>query len=90
MFDWLHAAALFQFIANYTPLFDTAHSELLSLLLKKVNPSRYRPEVPREFQEVKVPRLRDNGTGWWQGCQPYAPADFNPQEMLLVLISVGG
>ena len=20
---------------------------------------------PRWFQEVKVPRLRDNGTGWW-------------------------
>jgi hypothetical protein len=26
--------------------------------------------VPRVFQEVKVPRLRDNGTGWWYGCQP--------------------
>jgi len=23
------------------------------------------PEVPRGFQEVKVPRLRDNGPGWW-------------------------
>ena len=22
------------------------------------------PEWPRGFQEVKVPRLRDNGTGW--------------------------
>jgi len=31
----------------------------------KVNQSHYRPEVPRGFQEVKVPRLRDNGTGWW-------------------------
>ena len=28
-------------------------------------PSHYRPEVPRGFQEVKVPRLRDNGPGWW-------------------------
>ena len=28
---------------------------------KKVNQSHYRPEVPRGFQEVKVPRLRDNG-----------------------------
>jgi len=26
----------------------------------KVNQSHYRPEVPRGFQEVKVPRLRDN------------------------------
>ena len=22
-------------------------------------------EWPREFQEVKVPRFHDNGTGWW-------------------------
>jgi len=27
--------------------------------------SHYRPEVPRGFQEVKIPRLRDNGSGWW-------------------------
>jgi hypothetical protein len=31
----------------------------------KVNQSHYRPEVPRGFQEVKVPRLHDNGPGWW-------------------------
>ena len=29
----------------------------------KVNQSHYRPEVPSGFQEVKVPRLRDNGPG---------------------------
>ena len=29
----------------------------------KVNQSHYSPEVPRDFQEVKVPRLRDNGPG---------------------------
>jgi len=34
-------------------------------LKKKVNQSHYRPEMPRGFQEVKVPRLRDNGPGWW-------------------------
>jgi len=28
----------------------------------KVKRSCYRP---RGFQEVKVPRLHDNGTGWW-------------------------
>jgi hypothetical protein len=22
-------------------------------------------EWPRRFQEVKAPRFRDNGTGWW-------------------------
>ena len=31
----------------------------------KVDQSHYRPEVPRGFQEVKVPRLRDNGPVWW-------------------------
>ena len=36
----------------------------LLLLRKKVKHSHYRPEVPGGFQEVKVPRLRDNGTGW--------------------------
>jgi len=32
---------------------------------KRVNQSHYRPEVPRGFQEVKAPILRDNGPGWW-------------------------
>jgi len=31
----------------------------------KVNHSHYGSEVPRGFQEVKIPRLCDNGTGWW-------------------------
>ena len=31
----------------------------------KVNQSHYYSEVPRGFQEVKVPRLRDNSPGWW-------------------------
>ena len=47
------------------------------------NQSHYRPEVPRGFQEVKVPRLRDNGPGLWQGCQPYAPAAFYPRKYSL-------
>jgi len=29
--------------------------------VKKVNQSHYRPKVPKGFQEVKVPRLHDNG-----------------------------
>jgi len=57
---------------------------------KKVNQSHYMPEVPRGFQEVKVPRLHDNSPEWWQGCQPYVLAVFYPQEMFLVLISVRG
>jgi hypothetical protein len=55
-------------------VWDTGETEV------KVNQSHYRPEVSRVFQEVKVPRLRDNGPGWWQGCQPYAPAAFNPRK----------
>jgi len=30
-----------------------------------VHQPHYRPEVPRGFQEVKVPRLSGNGPGWW-------------------------
>jgi len=30
----------------------------------KVNRSHYRPEIHGGFQEVKVPRLSDNGPGW--------------------------
>jgi len=31
----------------------------------KVKQSHYRSELLRGFQEVKVPRLRDNGPGRW-------------------------
>jgi hypothetical protein len=37
-------------------------------------------EWPRGFQEVRVPRLHDSGTGWWYGGQPYAPAAFTPKK----------
>ena len=53
----------------------------------KVNQPNYRPEVPRGFQEIKILRLRDNGPGLWLGCQLYAAAAFNHQEIILVLIS---
>ena len=36
----------------FTPVFN-----------KRVKQSRHRPEVPRGFQEVKVPIFRDNDTG---------------------------
>jgi len=39
--------------------------QMRSLVICKVNQSHYRPEVPRGFQEVKVPRLHDNGPEWW-------------------------
>jgi hypothetical protein len=31
----------------------------------EVKQCRYRPRVARGFQEVKVLRFHDNGTGWW-------------------------
>jgi hypothetical protein len=31
----------------------------------KVKQSHYKPGRPGGFQEVKVPRFHDNGTGWW-------------------------
>jgi len=40
-------------------------SLLIFMYIKKVKQSHYRPEVPRVFQEVKVPRLRDSDSGWW-------------------------
>ena len=36
--------------------------------------------MPRGFQEGKIPKLSDNGPGWWYGCQPYAPAAFTPRK----------
>ena len=34
------------------------------LIIKvKINQSRYRPGVAQRFQEVKVPRVHDDGTG---------------------------
>jgi len=35
----------------------------------KVKQSCLDMEWPREFQEVKVPRFHENGTGWWYVCQ---------------------
>ena len=35
---------------------------------------------PEGSQEVKFPRLRDDGTRMVVGCQPYAPAVFNPRK----------
>ena len=39
-------------------------SDTLIEVSGKVNQAHYRPDVPTGFQEVKVPRLRDNIPGW--------------------------
>jgi len=46
---------------------------------KKANQPHYRPGVAQ-----RDPRLRDNGPGWWYGCQPYATADFTPGKLLVL------
>jgi hypothetical protein len=48
------------------------------------------PDRPWGFQEVEVPRFLDNRHMKVVRCQPYAPAASNPQEIVLVLISVKG
>jgi hypothetical protein len=47
---------------NYKDQSDTA---LYGYIYMCKQQSRYRPGVARGFQEVKVPRFLDNGTGWW-------------------------
>jgi hypothetical protein len=53
--------------------------------------SHYRPgqaqRVPGGWGSQNFKTL---GTWKWYGCQPYAPAAFNPQQRFLVLISVRG
>jgi len=44
---------------------STSKSGINYYTVENVNQSHYRPEVSRRFLEVKVPRLRDNGLGWW-------------------------
>jgi len=41
-------------------------------------------------KRLRLPDFKTIGTWRWQGCQPYAPAAFTPQETFLVLISVRG
>ena len=56
--------ATFRFVGQYINHCATAVPiiSLYVLLLTTVNnQSHYRPEVPRRFQEVTVPRLSDNG-----------------------------
>ena len=54
----------------------------------KINQSHYRPEVPRRFQEFKVPRLQRHSMV--VRLSALRTGRFYPQEILLVLIFVRG
>ena len=59
-------AVIMKFFVSESKYFlDVKYKEIEVFNNNKVNESHYRPEVPRGFQEVKVPRLRDNGPRWW-------------------------
>jgi hypothetical protein len=45
---------------------------------------------PEGFRRLRLPHFKTIGTRSWEGCQPYAPAAFTPQDISLVLISVTG
>jgi hypothetical protein len=45
---------------------------------------------PEGSRKLRPPYFKTNVTWRWQGCQPYSPAIFTPQNILLGLISVRG
>ena len=45
---------------------------------------------PEGSRRLRLPDFKTVETWRWEGCQPYAPAAFTPQEIFLVLISVRG
>ena len=45
---------------------------------------------PEGSRGLSFPDFKTIGTWRWQGCQPYAPAAFYPQEIFPVLIPVRG
>ena len=45
---------------------------------------------PEGSSRLRPPDIKTIGTWRWQGCQPYAPAAFIPQEIILVLMSFRG
>jgi hypothetical protein len=44
--------------------------------------------VTESSRSLRIPDFTTIGTWMWLDCQPYVPATFTPQEILLVLISV--
>jgi len=64
---WLFEQLLLQKNITFSKQGNENMKEKYFIITKrhKKNQSHYRPKVPRGFQEVEVPRLRDSGPGWW-------------------------
>ena len=63
---------------------------IYNIQYRDISQPHYRPEVPTGFQEVKVPRLRDNGPRMVVRLSALRTSHFYPQEILLVPIFVRG
>jgi len=63
---------------------------LVILRIVKVKQSLYRPGQAQRVPGSYGPQISRQRHTIVVGCQPYAPAAFTPQEILLVLIPVRG
>jgi hypothetical protein len=69
------------FSTQYRKLRNTPSNNIWYVKVKvKVKQSRYRPRVVQRVPGIKVARFHNNGTGWWYGCQTYAPPAFTPRK----------
>ena len=72
-------------------IISTEHGRVLRVLSKKGKAIPLQAWTgPEGSRMLRLPDFKTVGTWRWQGCQPYAPAAFYPQEMFPVLISVRG
>jgi hypothetical protein len=65
-------------------------SDLNHLSVAKLKQSQYRPAQAQRFQEVEVPRFKDNQHMKVVRLTTLRTGHLNPQEVFLVLISFGG
>jgi hypothetical protein len=82
------ATTIFQITDNFLSLFEGPQPQKCTVKGKAIPLQAW--TGPRGSRRLRLPDFRTIGTWRWYGCQPYAPAAFTPQEILLVLISVRG
>ena len=63
----------------YISIYTYSHEHNITIKSKKSVPLQTW-SGPTGYQEVKVPRFRDNGHRMLVGCQPCAPAAFTPRK----------